>query len=313
MQYRIGISAALITVTLIAATAVVAYAATSSIWQRTEKVTLHDLGFFNPPDTVVATALSADGYTLFVARQQTDAGCRGSANCTNGYTAIHIHTDRDKDGRFSDDTATMQRIILGSGYSSLTSPKKGDGYADIRDMTVNAAGDKLVVNAEIMTYNGSRWVREKGLFVYTVIDGVNHYDSGQVGFTGSKTGTQALPLPSALADTAGLELVDASFGGKLLKTTTTGTDFDISAHLIMNAGNTHQAYFKDGSAPTSVTDGTLFTGGNPKWSGNTATQHWDKQTGNTIPENRYYWLRSSMNITYATGSWIRIKYTNISN
>ena len=127
-------------------------------------------------------------------------------------------------------------------------------------------------------------------------------------FTGSKTSTQAISLPSTLDDTPGLELVDASFGGKLLKTNATGTDFKISGHFIMNEGNTQQAYYKDGSAPSSVTDGTLLSGGSPQWSGKTATQSWTKQTGD-IGTNRYYWIASSMNITYSSGSWVQVKYS----
>ena len=138
------------------------------------------------------------------------------------------------------------------------------------------------------------------------------YSSGQVSFTGTKSGTQALTLPAAVAETAGLELITAPFGGTLLKTLSPGDSFSLAGLFRMNHGNTQQVYYAD-TLPTSVTDGTLLSGGAPQWlwnpvmhNRNTSSQQWTPQT--SVPANRYYWIRSSMDITYGTGSWIGVEY-----
>ena len=61
--------------------------------------------------------------------------------------------------------------------------------------------------------------------------GTVSFDSGEVSFTGTKTGSEALGLPDSVASTDGLELVDASFGGKLLKISDSGSSFQMSGRL----------------------------------------------------------------------------------
>ena len=82
----------------------------------------------------------------------------------------------------------------------------------------------------------------------------------------------------------------------------------------MNEGNTHELYYKDGSEPTHATDGTKVSGGSPVWGRyedtnkntvHTATQVWNTQN---TPENRYYWIVSSMDIAYKGASWYRAQF-----
>ena len=132
------------------------------------------------------------------------------------------------------------------------------------------------------------------------------YYRKKANFTGTKAPSQALTLPATIDDdTDALELVNASFGGTLLKTTTVGHSITISGHFVMDKGNTQQVYYSD-TLPTSVTDGTLLPGGMPKWNRYTATQKWDTQT--PVPAARYYWIRGSYDLTYSNGSWITVEY-----
>ena len=125
-------------------------------------------------------------------------------------------------------------------------------------------------------------------------------------FTGTKTPTQALTLPSSLtSDTTALQRTTAPFGGTLLKTTTAGHSIKLSGHFVMNKGNTQQVFYSD-TLPTSVTDGHLLRGGMPRWNRYTATQHWQPQT--PVPANRYYWIRGAYDLTYSTGSWVEVGY-----
>ena len=132
--------------------------------------------------------------------------------------------------------------------------------------------------------------------------------AGETAFTGSKTGAQALSLPVGAADGTGVELAGRVIRGETFEDKRSrGAVFRLTGGLVMNTGNTQQVYWKD-SEPTSVTDGTLVSGGSPSWSGNTSVQSWDAVTG-SIPEGRYYWIRSSSDITYSGGSWVRVRYT----
>ena len=131
---------------------------------------------------------------------------------------------------------------------------------------------------------------------------ITNYEN-KVTFTGSKPSSQSLTFDQSLVGTNALEYHTPSFKGSLIKTLQSG-DITISANLDMNNGNTHILRYKDGSKPTSTTDGTIVSGGSPQWSdyyikGNrvfVALQNWDTQNA---PANRYYWIESSLDIEYS--------------
>ena len=139
------------------------------------------------------------------------------------------------------------------------------------------------------------------------------FDSGNVSVNANLGAGEAYHLAAGHAATPGLELVSLSFGGSALKVTQGGGlgDLRIDANIQQSVGAAGLLYYKDGSAPTSNTDGTIITWSNgPNWSGNNYTAMWHSGAVVDAPEDRYFWIRpgSATNITSGTVR-VRFDYT----
>ena len=137
------------------------------------------------------------------------------------------------------------------------------------------------------------------------------FDSGQVSVAGDLPAASAYRWMAAHANTPGLERVDLDFGGQAIKVVEGGGtgDLQIGVNIsAQSAGAVGQLYYKDGSAPTSNTDGTIipWTTG-PNWQGNAYTASWTSGETQDADEGRYYWIRPG-SATNITSGWARVQY-----
>ena len=144
-----------------------------------------------------------------------------------------------------------------------------------------------------------------------------NFDSGSVNVIANLASDDAYSLSSSHANTAGLELVALSFGGDALKVIGGAGNGDLTIDVSITAQSvkaTPVLYYKDGSAPTSNTDGTVIawsTG--PTFTNNAVTAQAATGEVDDADLNRYYWIvpQAAPDVIYDSGEQVASASVNI--
>ena len=203
-------------------------------------------------------------------------------------------------------------------YKDGTAPANaGDGTAINWSTGPTFSGSNNAVTAQAATgevvdadVNRYYWIRAVG---------ATEYDSTALSVAANLQADDAYDLAVGHAGTDGLERVALSFGGHAIKVTGGSGNGDLRLNVAITNQSvkaTPTLYYKDGSAPTSNTDGTIIpwsTG--PTFSGSNNAVTAQAATGEVVDAdvNRYYWIRAvgATDVAYDSGEQVASSSINI--
>ena len=188
----------------------------------------------------------------------------------------------------------ISRLALMAGYQVGMIPQESVVRAYL---TANPSADEWEAYASLFFSKGQQQFGSlRTGFAARVLGPAQlvNFDSGAVSVAASLQSNDAYSLSSSHASTAGLELVALSFGGDALKVIGGAGTGDLTIDVNITSQSvkaTPVLYYKDGSAPTSNTDGTVLpwsTG--PTFTNNAVTAQAATGEVDDADLNRYYWI-----------------------